>query len=152
MKNFLILILFISTLFPALGQRERGRNVDREKLEAARVAFITNRLSLDPDQAEKFWPIYNQHHKTRRELMHQMHDLTRSAGDDITDVQARDIIKKRFEIQEKLLDEEKKLMDQVSSILSPVHAYKLTEANREFTRQIYRMQRRGGPLPGKGND
>ncbi|MFC4874260.1 Spy/CpxP family protein refolding chaperone [Negadavirga shengliensis] len=150
MKNFLILILFIGTLIPAMAQR--GKNVDREKLEAARVAFITNRLSLSPEQAEKFWPVYNQHHETRRKLMHQMHDLARSAADSLTDSQAQNLIKRQFEIKEQLLEEEKRLMDKVSSMLTPVHAYKLTEANREFTRQLYRMQRRGGPPPAGRND
>ena len=30
-----------------------------EKIEALRIAFITNKLALTSTESEKFWPIYN---------------------------------------------------------------------------------------------
>ena len=36
------------------GNEETGKN-----LEAVRVAFITNHLKLSPEEAQKFWPVYN---------------------------------------------------------------------------------------------
>jgi len=33
----------------------------RERIEAAKIALITERLQLTPAQAEKFWPIYNEY-------------------------------------------------------------------------------------------
>src|SRR6478609_3027264 len=32
----------------------------RQKVEAARIGLISQRLGLTPEQAEKFWPIYNE--------------------------------------------------------------------------------------------
>jgi hypothetical protein len=38
----------------------------REKVESMRIAFITHRLNLTPDEAKAFWPVYNSYR----------HDLT----------------------------------------------------------------------------
>jgi len=51
------LILFTS-LFLA-GFFVRAQNGTR--LEALKIAYITNRLNLSPEEAQKFWPIYNQY-------------------------------------------------------------------------------------------
>jgi len=40
----------------------------REKVEAARIGMITNRLGLTPDQAEKFWPIYREFIQKRQDM------------------------------------------------------------------------------------
>jgi hypothetical protein len=43
---------------PALQQSEESR---ADKIEALRIAFISQQLSLTPAEAEKFWPVYNQY-------------------------------------------------------------------------------------------
>jgi hypothetical protein len=141
-KSILTLILL---LFMVAGYAQRGtRNeVDRDKLESARVAFITNRLSLTTDQAEKFWPIYNQHNAARRGHMDRLHSLSKEAGNDPSESKANDLIEKRFQIQEEMMKEEKAFMKEITKVISSVQAYKLSEANRDFARQIYQMQRRG---------
>jgi Spy/CpxP family protein refolding chaperone len=133
------------------AQRGRGGPPDREKLEAARVAFITKKLDLSPEQAEKFWPLFNQHDLKRREQMKAIHQLGSEADKEITDQKAKELIQRRFELQEKMLKGEKSFIQSLDGVLTPVQALRLQEANREFTRQIYRMHRRGGG-PGSGRN
>ncbi len=52
----------------------------KEKMEAEKVAFITKKLNLSVDEAQKFWPIYNEMqdkknalHKQKRTLMKEFH-------------------------------------------------------------------------------
>ena len=33
---------------------------NEEKLKAQKIAFITQKLDLTPDESAKFWPLYNQ--------------------------------------------------------------------------------------------
>ena len=40
----------------------------RDKLEALRVDFISKRLELTNDEAEKFWPLYNEYNDKVRAL------------------------------------------------------------------------------------
>ena len=51
----------------------------RDKIEAARIAYITDQLQLTPGEAEKFWPIYREFAERRREIRQQLRD-TRTAN------------------------------------------------------------------------
>ena len=144
MKRYSLLLILIAISFsPLFGQRPVGKPYDREKLEAARIAFITNRLDLKTEQAEKFWPLFNKYNEEREELMKQISTINRSAVQEITDAKAKDMIQKRLTIQQQLLDKEKIFMEEVTKIISPVQAMKLGGVNREFSRQVYRMHQGG---------
>src|SRR6185503_11465850 len=43
----------------------------QEKIKAARIAFITERLGLTPEEAEKFWPVYREFSMKRQEIKMQ---------------------------------------------------------------------------------
>ena len=129
-------MVFLS--FTGFAQRQ-GQQYDKEKLEAARVAFITNRLDLKPVQAEKFWPIFNQYQEDRTKLMEQMSKINRAASQETNEVKAREMVEQRFAIQQELLDREKLFMSNIMQVISPLQAVKLSGVNRDFTRQLYRM-------------
>jgi len=125
--------------------RQQDRSFDKEKLESARIAFITNRLSLTPAQAEKFWPLFNQNMEKRSELMREMTRINRTDTQNITDSKATELINRKLEIQQNLLDIEKSFMKEITGVISPAQALQLGGVNRDFTRQLYRMQgERGG--------
>jgi len=139
MKKLTILSFFLC--FASLSMAQRGnQHYDQEKLEAARIAFITNRLDLKASQAEKFWPIFNQYQEERKSMMEELSMLNRQAGREIDDEKAKELINKRFDLQEKLLNREKRFMNDIMQVISASQAVKLGGANRDFTRQVYRMQ------------
>ena len=129
-------MVFLS--FSGYAQRQ-GQQYDKEKLEAARVAYITNRLDLKPSQAEKFWPVFNQYQEDRTKLMEQMSKLNRAASQETNEAKAREMVEQRFAIQQELLDREKLFMSNIMQVISPLQAVKLSGVNRDFTRQLYRM-------------
>lgn len=142
MKNIaLYLFLFLWTV-PALAQMEKKTSYDKEKLESAKVAFITQRIDLTPDQAEKFWPLYNQHNDKKLVLMKSMHEMVKIKKEEISNQTARDLIDKKFELEQKILDLEKAFLKDISKVISPVQALQLGDVNRDFTRHIYHMQKR----------
>ena len=57
----LIAALILSvTAFAIPPHNQGGKNDWREKIKAEKVAFLTTRMDLTPQEAEKFWPVYNQ--------------------------------------------------------------------------------------------
>lgn len=145
-------ILWIQTVIMFLGlaayAQKPTTEYDKEKLEAARVAFITNRLDLKPEQAEKFWPLFNQYNEERTNMVNKVSTLNRESMKEITETRANEIIQKRFSIQQQLLDREKVFMEEITKVITPQQAIKLGGVNREFTRQVYhrnRGGREGGP-------
>ncbi|SMD45581.1 hypothetical protein SAMN00777080_4238 [Aquiflexum balticum DSM 16537] len=141
MKKLTLIFLLIAISNINLLAQRPSSSYDKEKLEAARVAFITNRLDLKAEQAEKFWPVFNQFNEERGKLMHQLSAINRSSSEEMTEAKAREMIAQRMSLQQDLLDMEKLFMDEIVKIISPIQAVKLGGVNREFTRQVYRMQR-----------
>ena len=49
-----------------------------KKIEAAKIALITERLSLTPAQAEKFWPVYREYSNRNKEIRKEFDQARRS--------------------------------------------------------------------------
>lgn len=144
MKHILLYLLLLFLAMPAWAQKG-GKSYNKAKLESAKVAFITKRLDLSPNQAEKFWPLYNQHYENKKKLMRGIYGLVRTGDEEITNSKARELIDKKFEIEQEILDLEKAFLKEIIQVISPVQALKLGEVNRDFTKHIYRMQKRKSP-------
>jgi len=142
MKNAFIYLLISLFSLPLVAQQEEKSSYDKEKLESAKVAFITQRLDLTPDQAEKFWPLYNQHSKSKRSLMRELNEVQKSGEEQMSDQEAVETIKRRFDIEQKILDLDKAFLNYIIKVITPRQAFKLDEVNKDFARHIYRMQKR----------
>jgi len=64
-KQFLILVLVLINI-PMFAQRKERPG--KEQMQAQKVAYITNRLQLTPDESAKFWPIYNEWEAKRTDI------------------------------------------------------------------------------------
>ena len=98
MKKYfaLTLCLFASALLFAQPQgkpNEEQRKKDWERLQAEKIAFITQELDLTPEEAQVFWPVYNQCWK---EVL-ASHKATREAFAGIRGKQAEGLTDKEME-------------------------------------------------------
>src|SRR5690606_38358096 len=146
MKTVAIYFMLLLMSSPLLAQDDRKRAYDKEKLESAKVAFITRRLDLTSAQAEAFWPKYNKHNETKWKIIRSINDLVDFEGE-ISEQKARDLIDQKFDMEQQILDLEKAFLKDIIKVISPVQALKLGEANRDFARHIYRMQKRKKTTP-----
>ncbi|MBN7813606.1 hypothetical protein J0A68_21805 [Algoriphagus sp. H41] len=139
MKKYLPLsiVLFLGLVWNALAQRPP---VDREKLEAARIAFITTRIDLKPEQAEKFWPIFNEFSDSRENTMRQMSALGKDL-ENISEEEAKSRIQKRLQLQGELLKQEQNFVGAASKVLSSKQILMLNNIARDFNRHLYQRSR-----------
>ncbi|WP_298894444.1 hypothetical protein [uncultured Psychroserpens sp.] len=90
MKKTLITILFIALTISAFGQRKERQ----ERLKALKVAFITEKLELTSDEAEKFWPVYNAIEEKKEVLRKEVQTIRRELDfDALTDTEANKLLK-----------------------------------------------------------
>lgn len=76
------LIAFTSFLFAAVllfaqpqgKHNDEQRQKDWERLQAEKIAFITQELDLSPEEAQVFWPVYNQCWKEAHAANKKMRD------------------------------------------------------------------------------
>lgn len=121
MKKFLLIIIAMCTLI-SFAKAQNGR----EKIQALKVAFITQKLNLSPSEAQKFWPVYNQYDNEITQLR-----ATKRDGDVL-------------ENEEKLLDIRKKYKPSFEKILGPERLNDLYNAERDFRKVlIQRLKEKG---------
>ena len=53
-------------------QNEQQRKKEFERIQSEKIAFITQELDLSPEEAQVFWPVYNQCWKESLEAHHKM--------------------------------------------------------------------------------
>jgi Spy/CpxP family protein refolding chaperone len=62
----LILVSSMLAQQPGRSEGRPDREAMRERMEAMAVGFLTEELELSADQAQVFWPIFNEHKKNKK--------------------------------------------------------------------------------------
>ena len=62
-KIILLLLLYAGLAFSASAQDDQK---DLGRLQAYKIAFLTKKLNLSPEEAQRFWPIYNKYEEELR--------------------------------------------------------------------------------------
>ena len=133
LNYILTLILFFSSL-SLLAQRPTLDEI-KAKLRADKVAYLTTRIDLTPDEAEKFWPVYNEFDNKRVDIQMARFNLERKithSKDTLTD---DDIIKFIKEYNSNKLVEEElnvKYYERFLKILPPKKVLSLYQVEKEF--------------------
>ena len=150
--RLLSLAVLLLTLVPA-AQAQGGRRAQRlGQLENAKIAFITNRVSLTQDQAQKFWPLYNEFSDRRRELNRSGRLLRREITEGMTDQQLRDNFTQSFNTRQQELNLEKEYFDKFQKVISLRQVAQLFQAERDFTKEVIKRVAGGAGQAGSGND
>ena len=111
-KNILLLLIMFGSL--NLVSAQENPNQQGEKVQALKIAFITQKLQLTSGEAEKFWPVYNQYENEIKSLR--------------SEKQNGDVL----ENEEKLLNIRKKYKPSFEKIIGPEKANQLFSAEKEF--------------------
>jgi len=120
MKRLLLLTGFVFTFL--IGVAQNG-----SRLEALKIAYITKKLDLNPQEAQKFWPIYNQY---SAELKQARQTATRNNSSEI-------------ELDEATLNIRKKYSSQFGQVLSPQKVDIFFKSEKEFGHFVQKeMERR----------
>lgn len=107
-------------------QAQEGNPTKRaEKIQALKIAFITQKLELTAEEAKKFWPVYGQYENDIRSVL--------------ADKKEDDVI----ENDERLLNIRKKYRPEFTKMLGQDRMNKLYAAEKEFrTALLQRLKNR----------
>ena len=76
MKKVTILIAILSIAFSTSLKAQDDYPRGKEKIRAAKVGLITNRLNLSEEQAKTFWIVYDEYDKKRAEIRKSVRQMT----------------------------------------------------------------------------
>ena len=130
-KLFLTALLlgYVTSLAFSQGGGERMR----DKIRAQRVAIFTDVLKLTSQEAEGFWPVYNQFLEDRDKVQDEMKAIKR---DNLNDSEAETQVKKHFELRQKELDLEKDMVQKMRKVISMQKIIKIPDAERQFRQTV----------------
>jgi hypothetical protein len=127
-----VLLLHVSLLsFAQDGQALR-------KIEAARIALITERLDLTPQQAEKFWPLYNEYTSKREDLRREFLRARREArqNESASEEESKELLKKGMELKEKQLNLDKIYAEKFTTVITATQVLQLRKAEEDFRQML----------------
>ena len=137
MKNT-ITILMILLVIKAFPQSQEVL----DKIESAKIALITQRLDLSPEQAEKFWPIYREYSERQREIHQDFQQLKRNyQPNTATEEESKALIDRGLEIKEQMISLDKQYSERLLSVINNRQLLRLREAENDFRQELMRRLR-----------
>jgi len=133
MKNIAIFGILILMSMPTYGQDKAAM----QKIESARIALITERLELTPDQAEKFWPLYREYNLQRRQIRAEFRNTRQSVDiQNLSEEQSKELMQKAMELKQQELNLEKKYAERMTQVISTQQMLRLRNAEKEFQQRL----------------
>ncbi len=116
----------------------------RDKIEAARIAFITERLDLTPQQAEKFWPLYREYHKERETLRKEFNEARTGIRDkDLTEEESKRLIDLGLRFKERETQLQRTYSERLVRVISNRQLLELRKTEDDFRRMLLqRLEKR----------
>src|SRR5688572_28403498 len=83
----------------------------QEKIKAMKIAYITEKVALTPEEAEKFWPVYNAYSAEEEKIQSNKKsrkNRSSEAYDNLSDKEIEALIENSFKNKQDALDLKKK--------------------------------------------
>lgn len=147
MKNHKIITLLIFFISASSFAQVTGKFKEKkEQIKALKVSFITTELNLTPDEAAKFWPLYNafedkQHDIRKSKLKNFMDRNEDDSIDKLSEKEATSILTQLESTDEELYQLKKKFIVNLKNILPATKILKLKKAEEEFSKKLLQQYR-----------
>ncbi len=145
MQKIIAIILPAIFLFTLAGQAQKKEGPDFEKFKSQKIAFLTEKINLTPDEAQKFWPVYNQFEKERMELQFKRRELEMKTRDENASLSDQEIITITRDIAgtfKKEADISSGYNEKFLKILSPQKVLLLYRAENQFRVHMFDQYRK----------
>ncbi len=151
-RVLLFLLLCVSVTLQGYGQRLGApRREAMERIHAAKMAYIADRLNLSAEQSSGFIPVYRDYEEemkyNRKLYLQKYKGMDVENADDATSMQYVD---DNLDYQQKVIELKRKYNDRFLKVISAQQVAELNKAEREFKQilmkrlQERKEQRRAG--------
>ncbi len=131
-----LLLLALTTVTVAQQQNAR------DKIEAAKIALITERLNLSPQQAQKFWPVYNEYSKKQQELRRSFDQAKKNHNPQkASEEENKRLLQLGMKTKEQALQLEKQYSDRLLKVIDNRQLLGLRKAENDFKEMIIKRLR-----------
>jgi hypothetical protein len=130
-------IIFIASLQCSFLCISAQPNAKKEKIEVLKVAFITKKINLTSNEAQVFWPLYNELTDKLEANQAYVRQYLKSANKaEITDKEAEELINADIIALKKEAELHKEYYEKFKKILPVTKVAQLRIAEHEFRKEI----------------
>jgi hypothetical protein len=126
-----------------------------EKLNAYKIGFFTKKLNLTSEEAEKFWPLYNEFQGKKNEIQKERLMINRTTLQNSATMSEKELNEagdKLIELQFREADLAREYHKKFKEILPPLKVIQLYQAENQYRMQLLNelRQRPAQRNPGPG--
>ena len=130
MKQLLFTILL--GLFLATSTfAQSGGPSKHERIEALNAEFLTKSLNLNKEEAQSFWPVYNNYRQEMNKLFRERHQARKTAKE-----QGNTSAVDGLNFETRMLETKKRYLTQFYQVLPKSKAEQVYPAEREFREHL----------------
>ena len=145
MKKYLYSLFIVLTFcFSTNAQKRKGH---KEKIKLLKISYLTEQLDLTSLEAEKFWPVYNEHSKNILGFIAKKSDALKKELSVVKEIDSIDERKALIlfnltqHLEKKKFEERENYIKKLKPILSIKKIIKLQIAEKEFGRKLMQKYR-----------
>lgn len=140
MKKIYFAVMIIVFSFSLLKAQQGNMMQNHKKIETQRVVFITQSLDLSPEEAQQFWPIYNEMQKKIQVIHNDMRKMNKSFRKNNNELFSdKEIVAKCDSIlsfEKMQLDIKIEYFRKYKKILPPKKLIKFMNIERDFNKRL----------------
>ena len=140
-KIITLLILIISTFTFAQNDKRM------ERIKALRIAFISTKLDLSPEEAQKFWPVFNKFDEEQLELRKQnklvMFKMKPKNAVSISSNEMDKLLEESEQIDANLQSNRKQFVKSLKNVISPQKIMQLKQLEDDFKNKLIQQIKNG---------
>lgn len=140
MKNNILLTVCLLIMPFFMQAQVRGKQPFRERVEAQRVAFITQRMDLSPEESAAFWPLYNDYKKEQEKLRKQIETNHKSVMQ-LTDEEVNQLLDQTLAIEYQQIDVRKMYIEKFKKVIPSRKILMIAPLEKAFNREILKKLR-----------
>jgi hypothetical protein len=135
MRKLFIMGVWLISSWAVLAQDQPEVEQDPkalEKINALRIAYISEKLGLTTAQAEKFWPVYREYSDKRRDLRQELLNARKQLKQGQDPNTDEKLVKLGLDLKQRELDLDKTYSDRLLKVITAQQILNLRKAEGDF--------------------
>ena len=147
MKLFTAVIAAFMIFTATSSAQPKEKNNWHQKMQSEMIAFITAELELTPEEAQVFWPVYNQVEAEKdaamREVIKSYKELHKATEEGRSAKELSNLLDKHIEAQKNLRALENGIAERYKAVLPVEKVVRLYVGEEKFRRHHIRKMKSG---------
>ena len=111
-----------------------------DRIKAIKKAFIIEKLDLNTQESDKFWPLYEQYEKERYNLKNKRNNNSKNSSE-MSNQEALNYINQILDARAQEVSIQKAYFEKFEKILPPQKVMKLLRIDEQFRQYLFRQAR-----------